>query len=122
MHAAVVAAEAKSDILFRPRAKVMREREREREEEGETESGGSGGRKLVCFAATIYVSASAKGGEEKEGRKEGRKRESWRLYLCGELLPASFHPSLHSHESNLRFSLSNRDSGSKIHFDTCVCG
>ena len=78
MHAAVAAAAAKSDILFRPRAKVMRERargerERERErqrEEGETESGG-GGRKLVCFAATIYVSASAKGGEEgKEGRKE----------------------------------------------------
>ena len=28
---------AKSDILFRPRAKVMRERERERETEGERE-------------------------------------------------------------------------------------
>ena len=45
-------------------------RERARRKEGEEGSGGGAGGKLVCFAATIYVSASAKGGEGRNGERE----------------------------------------------------
>ena len=110
---------AKSDILFRPRAKVMREREREREEEGETESGGSGGRKLVCFAATIYVSASAKGGEEKEGRKEARILafiiSMWRAASC-------LFPSVAPFSRKQSAIFIVKPGFGKQNIDTCVCG
>ena len=59
-----------------------------REREGKRGSGaarGGAGGKLVCFAATIYVSASAKGGEggtangEEDGEEAKARKPEFRL-------------------------------------------
>ena len=92
MHAAAAAAvAAKSDILFRPRAKVMRERERERQREREREGGGGNGErrrpKIGVFCRDDLCVSFCERRREREGEGRERGRESWRLYLCGRLPP-----------------------------------
>ena len=78
---------------------------------GEPESGGGAGGKLVCFAATIYVSASAKGGEgtangEEDGEEAKARKLEFRLlhfkvWVWVDLILASYSGGFQVHATCL---------------------